>query len=637
MIQYFINHFQLRYRIYASYMAAGIVIFAIIMMTYVVFNKVAGHFQDFITFSNQSQIDLLLTAQVADIHRQTLIYTYEGHQSAADQVTSIYGNLIQQIDQNLQHSQPEIKRILTTIKQHLVNYHATFLQVKQQRDLQQKLINVEFRDNATAVERLINQLILQSDPSVATQLELKPILSSLLLVEKNVFRYLDSLDASYIITAKNSLSSVFGSLSAINVQENPVRSIVDQAIYKLHLYEQSFTQGVQRTRGYLYLINVVMAAEAYEIHYQSKKFSTLITEQMRKKEQAIHAGMREALYLLLLFGACLLMILITFTYGIGKSIAMPITQLTETFRELTQGSSNAHIPEYPVSDEISELAHAAGAFRDKNTQTERLLEESMQLTQQLEKNKAELERSNDELEQFVYTVSHDLKSPLVTSMGFIGIIRKLADQGQYEQAIEKLDKVTLSIERMGQLITDLLELSRIGRIDLDKKMIDLNNLLEQLTSSHSEQMRRVGFHWVIKPDLPSIYGNESRIRQLFENILSNAIKYTHNPEQGSKLEIGAISHEDHWLIYCQDNGPGIESAFHQKIFGLFYRLDTKQEGSGVGLAIAKKVMKFHGGDIWVESSSGAGATFWLKFPVPSEEMERVEHDTSSTGFITDRR
>ncbi len=623
MIQYSIDHFKLRNRIYASYIAAAMVIAAIIIITYEVFNKTGRDFQDFIASSNQSHIDLLLTTQVADIHRLALIYTHEGHRSAADQVTHIHKNLIDQIDRDLQQSSPQIRTILTNIRIHLKNYYTIFLQVKLQRDLRHRLINVQFRDNATEVEALINQLIEHSNNSPALQLEFKSILNALLLVEKNVFRYLDSLDARFILTAKHNLNTVFNHLKALDHPENSINPVIHQAMNKLDQYEQSYIKGLQHTRGYLYLINVVMAAEAYEIQYQAKKLSSLNTDQIRIKEQAIHTSMQAAIDRLVISGSLLLGLLIAFTYSIGQSIALPITRLTQTFRELTHGSSHAHIPQYPVADEISELSRAAAAFRDKNNQTEQLLTQSIQLTQALEKNKTELERSNDELEQFVYIVSHDLKSPLVTSMGFISIIRRLADQGKYDQAIAKLDNVSNSIERMGQLINDLLELSRIGRIALDKKIIDLNTLLEQFAHSQSEQLNIAGFTLAIKPGLPAIYGNESRILQLFENILSNALKYAHNPHQPPILEIGSLSFEDHSLVYCKDNGPGIESAFHQKIFGLFYRLDPQQEGTGIGLTIVQKVMKLHGGDIWIESSPGEGATFWLKFPAANQEMERI--------------
>lgn len=245
---------------------------------------------------------------------------------------------------------------------------------------------------------------------------------------------------------------------------------------------------------------------------------------------------------------------------------------------------------------------AAESFKERN----RALEES----------RTDLRRSNEELEQFVYTVSHDLKSPIVTSMGFISIIRKLAGQGKYEQAVAKLDRVAKANERMSQLIRDLLELSRVGRMNLDKKNIDLNVLLKEFIDSQSIRLRGSDFSVEIASGLPEIYGNESRVLQVFENILSNALKYVHNKE-GGKLEIYAREGDEWWYIFCKDNGPGILPEYHQKVFGLFYRLDANEEGTGVGLAVVKKIMKFHRGDVEVDprtGRTGEGAVFRLSFP-----------------------
>ena len=127
-------------------------------------------------------------------------------------------------------------------------------------------------------------------------------------------------------------------------------------------------------------------------------------------------------------------------------------------------------------------------------------------------------------------------------------------------------------------------------------------------------MQSAGFSLLIASDLPVIFANESRVLQVFENIFSNALKYAHNKE-GGRLEIYADGDEDRWYIFCKDNGPGIPLEFHEKIFGLFYRLDANAEGTGVGLTVVKKIMKFHGGDIQVEpQAEGEGAVFRLTFP-----------------------
>ena len=626
MIKYLINHFKLRHRINAGYIFAGIVIFSVICISTFAFHKTSGDFRDFVSFSKKTQIDLLLTAQVAEIQRQALIYAHYGHLSAADQVTRSYENLLNQIDQNIEAELPVTLPILSAIKLHLENYYSAFLQVKHQRELQQQLLNIDFRNDATEAERLVQELIALSEENPALQLMLKSVLNRVLLVEKNLFRYLDSLDASYVLDGKQNFKDALNVLKSMD-HTDVTRTITSQALDRLDQYEYRFIEAVQRTRGYLYLINVVMAAEAYEIFYQSKKLSVLLTDEIEIKEHIVLTDMTAALRLLIILGSILLLLLLSFSYVIGQSITRPISRITATFRDLTQGASNTHVPHYVLRDEIGELTDAAISYQDMNVRTEKLLRESMGLTRALEKSNNELERSNDELEQFVHTVSHDLKSPLVTSMGFISMMRRLADQGNYQLAFEKLEKIIVSITRMEQLINDLLDLSRVGHIEIDMKPIDLNSLLKQFAENQSEELKKANFKLVIHPGLPTINGNESRMLQLFENILSNAIKYAHNAEQRSQLEIGAIRKEQHWLIYCQDNGEGIDPAFHQKIFGLFYRLCTQQEGSGIGLAIAKKVMKLHGGDIWIESIPGNGAIFWLRFPLPEEDLMGAKHET----------
>jgi len=348
-----------------------------------------------------------------------------------------------------------------------------------------------------------------------------------------------------------------------------------------------------------------MAAEAYEILYNSNKLSQDLSSKSSIVQRNIIDLIQSTAKSLPITGTIFLIILATVSFILLKSIVNPITALTKTFTKLAHNEETL-IPTYELEDELGNFTKAATVFKHTNARTKELLRKSQTLTVKLEKKQIELTRSNDELEQFVYTVSHDLKSPLVTSMGFIGIIRKLAAEGKLEEAISKLDKVASSNERMNQLISDLLDLSRVGRINFDTKDVDLNELL-------NSRLIKSELKLIIKKNLPTIFGNESRILQIFENVISNTIKYAKNPN-GTTLEIGSIDSKDSYLIYCKDNGNGIEKKYHKKIFSLFYRLENSSDGTGVGLAIIEKIMKFHNGTVWVESQIGDGATFWFKFP-----------------------
>ena len=242
------------------------------------------------------------------------------------------------------------------------------------------------------------------------------------------------------------------------------------------------------------------------------------------------------------------------------------------------------------------------------------IEKRIQIENELRLKEHELARSNEELEQFVYTVAHDLKAPLVTSMGFIRMIKDFAEKGEYKKAISKLDQVIQANTRMGQLINDLLELSCVGRIAEEKQRLDMNVILKSFQESIRNRLEKEGFNLVLESAYPTIYANESRVLQAFENLMSNAFKYGRSTSGENVVKMGSREDKDEFLFYVTDNGRGIPKEYHEKIFGLFYRLDNDMNGTGVGLSVVRKVMQFHGGRVWVESEPGKGATFWLAFP-----------------------
>jgi len=602
-------HFPLKltHKIYAGYLLTALITTALSWFSFVVFDNLSKNFTRFIGFSSSARLDLELARDVSEIQRQALIYTHEGHPSAVQRVEELYTHMSRLIKlEREDHEHDDLK----TIGEHLDNYMQAFRQLQKQHDLQHRLVHYDIREHTSEAERqLRHYMALTTDRrGVQAQVRDQQLLNTLLLVEKNAMRYFDMLDPIYIIKAKRNLSIVRISLQTmIDLGgEQQHLTYLKQAVTEARLSEQVFLEAVQRTRAYLFLVNVVMSAEAYEIIYHASRISRHIQQDMGAVEQSTFAVLDQASKGMILGILLSLLLVLLLSLMIGRSITRPIKELTTAFEALSHGSGQTEIPAYRVHDEIGQLTAAANVFRDKNRETEQLLND-------LAVKKGELERSNDEMEQFVYTVSHDLKSPLVTSMGFIGIIRRLAEQGRMDEAIQKLDRIIASNERMGQLINDLLELSRVGRVDLDKTAIDLNQLLEKLHRTQAHRLQQKGFTMRISPGLPTIYGNESRILQLFENLLGNALKYGQSSEGESLITIEGHKEPDADLIRFSDNGPGIDSKYHEKIFNLFYRLSNESEGTGIGLAVAAKVMKFHQGSIWVESIPGKGASFCLRF------------------------
>jgi len=593
MINILLRAAGLRKRIVFGYVITGAVAFMIALLSYGAFSRLSSDFKKIVLFSRHASDNMAFAAHMAEMQRAALIYIYEGHSSAGDQVSTIYRQMTEHIGWGRELDQIGAGAVLELARRHLEAYHEAFREVYRQRQLQDRLVKSEFRVHATRAQQLIEELT--REEGAGKLLQCTKMLNALLQVEKNAYRYFDSFDSDFIKAASASIEDTRLLLDTFSnhAKAAELGEVIDR-------YEATFLEAVQRTRGYLYLVSVVMSAQAYETIYQSRKLSAMMIKETERIQDEVLRHISSRLLLLLIWTAALLLFIGLFSYAVSRSITVPLKRLTRTFKLLASGSAEAEIPPYRFQDELGDLTGAAVSFKEKNIE--------------LRASKKELERSNDELEQFVYTVSHDLKSPIVTSMGFIGIIRKLAAQGKAEQAVGMLDKVVKANERMSQLINDLLELSRVGRIDMDKKLLDLDALLGDFARSQAERLKAASFTLTVGPNMPTVLANESRVLQVFENILSNALKYVHNENEGCRLEISAFDDPQWHHICCADNGPGIPAEYCEKIFGLFYRLDVNIDGTGIGLAVAKKIMKFHGGDIRAEERPGGGAVFHLTFP-----------------------
>ncbi len=224
----------------------------------------------------------------------------------------------------------------------------------------------------------------------------------------------------------------------------------------------------------------------------------------------------------------------------------------------------------------------------------------------------ELEAKNAELERFNYTVSHDLKSPLVTIKGFLGLLQKDAESGDLERLRHDVRRIAAAADRMRKLLDELLVLSTVGRQVRPPEEVRLTEVAHEALEIVAGQVAERGAEVVIETALPVIFGDRLRLMQLYQNLLANAVKYM-GDQRAPRVEVGVrrgreSGGED--VLFVRDNGSGIDERYHEKVFGLFERLDAADEGTGVGLALAKRIVEMHGGRIWVESDGAKrGSTF----------------------------
>jgi chemotaxis family two-component system sensor kinase Cph1 len=226
----------------------------------------------------------------------------------------------------------------------------------------------------------------------------------------------------------------------------------------------------------------------------------------------------------------------------------------------------------------------------------------------------ELKRSNAELEQFAYSASHDMKEPLRTIAGFLKLLEKKYRGKLDAKADEYIEFTIESVNRLDMLLKDLIELSQLGTKARKFKPVNASAALEQailnLRAAIAESRAKI-----THDHLPTVPGNESQITRLFQNLISNAIKFRDRTKP--EIHVSAAEKDGQWVFSVRDNGIGIDPNFSERIFRVFQRLHTKEEyeGTGMGLAMCKKIVELHGGRIWVESELGKGSTFYFTLPV----------------------
>lgn len=239
-----------------------------------------------------------------------------------------------------------------------------------------------------------------------------------------------------------------------------------------------------------------------------------------------------------------------------------------------------------------------------------VINDRVKAQRELESLNNQLGSSNKELEQFAYVASHDLQEPLRMVSSFLQLLQKKYAANLDETANKYIHFAVDGSNRMKKLINDLLQFSRVGTQSGEMEGVDLNRIVQQSVAGFQADLDEMGGQVVLEP-LPSIMGNAVQLEQLFRNLISNALKY--KSERPLAVRIGAMEEEERWIFFVEDNGIGIDEKYFEKIFIIFQRLHNRNEfsGTGIGLALCKKIVERHGGSIWVRSKPGEGSVFYF--------------------------
>ncbi len=262
-----------------------------------------------------------------------------------------------------------------------------------------------------------------------------------------------------------------------------------------------------------------------------------------------------------------------------------------------------------IPDESGNVKEVIGAGR--------IVTERKKAEEERERLISDLAKKNEEMEAFTYSVSHDLKSPLITVMGFINFIKEYIEKKKYDDIPAYVDRIHNAAKKMHQLLDGLLNLSRIGRVVNPPETFSFKEIAYDAKELLTARIEENKVQLIIEDGLPDVHGDKQRILEVVVNLVENAIKFSAGKDV-PEIVIGHQSQDDVCVLYIKDNGIGLETEYTQRVFELFKKLDPHSTGTGVGLALVKRIIEYHQGKIWVESDGiDQGCTFYFTLPVAS--------------------
>jgi light-regulated signal transduction histidine kinase (bacteriophytochrome) len=298
----------------------------------------------------------------------------------------------------------------------------------------------------------------------------------------------------------------------------------------------------------------------------------------------------------------------------NKELAFQNVEKEKRAQELAIANKELVFQNGEKEKRAQELAIANKELAFQNGEKEKRAQELFIANGQLKIAEKKLKEANKELESFSYSVSHDLKAPLRALIGYSSMLKEEHESKLDEEANWIIDVIVEKTNIMKQLIDDLLNFSKITKLDIVNSSVDMKGLAEQCEAEVLQTETKIKYNITVL-SIPSCKGDAGMLKQVWHNLISNAIKYS-SKNKKPEIEIGATEQQDKIVYYIRDNGAGFDMRYVDKLFGVFQRLHRQDEfeGTGVGLALAKRIISKHGGEIWAASILNEGASFYFSIP-----------------------
>ncbi|WP_182870022.1 ATP-binding protein [Rhodopirellula sp. JC639] len=578
-------------------------------------------------FDRMSQIEainavvLRMDRDVQELRLRADRFVYSGRESQSNAAKEIFDRLRVNIDAaTQQQTDPEMVTLFGQIDSRVTEYAKHFDAVIVERKIRQDLVEQQLPVLVQQIEDQMATLSTRLAGSGVTdqRLALVRSQSAFSKAEKFLLRYFENPDGELVESSVGAIHDAVRQLGEIEGLQGEVDAIVEA----IRDFESVGLRAVQATRSYLFLRNVVIAGEESEVSY----YSAQLRSRAETRREFIASELAATSNRVRLFSWGIVVTAVGLSLLIATRLALlivtPISELTQTFERLSSGEVLADVPGTRRTDEIGKMATAARIFSDQNLRTRELLEQSQQLGVELREQANLLQATNEELDSFAYVASHDLRSPLRGIKHLAQWIEEDVREDLSSEGEVYLDNLKTRVGKLEVLLEDLLDFSRVGRIEPAVEIVDVGSVLENIADMVSNP-HEIRIDW--PSDLPEFETVRAPLEQVFMNLIGNAIKHNDKGPQGV-VSVTWSAAGDCFEFAVQDNGPGIDAANFDRIFQMYQRVgDTSIEGSGMGLAIVKKQVEFFGGKICVTSQIGQGTRFIFTWPcrLPTKPSEAV--------------